>query len=185
MVSSPKLLCRAYQCICFGLHNNFFHFEAYFACTHVLANTELECNPGQIPQLIIVADRCSVSYSAIHYLMDACQLVIGFMPDPFHDEWNGIQQACKRCDWWPWGKVCQMSLVYNCWRMPFGSRSFAKTRQEVFQKLIEQGPTGETFQRHKHAIAAEAGITLEEEEDDWRVLEYLSGLHRGEGQVLS
>ena len=96
----------------------------------------------QIPLATIVPDRCSISYAAVHFGMAYGKLMLHVAPDEFHDRWNDVKNALKQCSWYAWGTVCMLTLVHNAWRMPFGSRAFAKVRQEVFAQLGEHGVSG-------------------------------------------
>ena len=140
---------------CFGiwdtLHNK-------WACPAELPPTS---DLGSIPLLVCAMDRCKISYSVLHYLMDREGLLVMTFFDEAHDEWNQVQQACKSCDWYGWGTVCAMSLVFNAWPMPFGSRAFAKVRQECLSRLLKEGPNGPTLQKFLPEITSDQGWELE------------------------
>ena len=70
-----------------------------------------------------------------------------------------------------------LTLVHNCWRMPYGTKAFSKVRQGAFAKIVADGPDGEIFRRHASRIYSELGLDGDSPEDALAAIKHLAELH--------
>ena len=95
--------------------------------TKILVSPDVVGDVRLLP-LVVTPDQAGPSRDALNLCTYGEKLCIGVFPEESHDAWNDVKNSLKNCTWYAWGVVCMLSLVHNCWRMPYGTKAFSKVR---------------------------------------------------------
>jgi hypothetical protein len=95
--------------------------------------------PDKIPLLISVQDQCAIGWAAAHFVAQQRQLLLGFMADGFHRDYNSVKLAAQKTKNFLWGAVVQTTVIFNLSRAPWSSSQFWATKKESLEHLCVEG----------------------------------------------